>query len=283
MDHTPLSHIDSPFKHGVRPFVGAIAIAALALVLGWFLAQIGPAEPRQAAADPTPGAFFDHPWDAPDFTDVVAIAPGASLSVDGFVHGSKFQYRDGEWDAVAAPLTADQKQAAEEDPGWCYRLEAVEITAGNGRVVSEESFREWYPAYEAATAYEDAAFDPADVRVVLAEVQIENKGTQPVDPHWLYLTSPLFRIIDEQDRFLPPDSAALSAIYGVPSPDRPFNALPEDWAVVAPGETKTLELPFIVWRTQFADQEAFDRLAGSDFAIATFNADPAVAYELALS
>lgn len=71
-------------------------------------------------------------------------------------------------------------------------------------------------------------------------------------------------------------------MYGVESAESPFKELPEEWDAVEPGETRTLTLPFVVYRNELAGPDTIDRLCAADFELLTYRCDPLVAYTMPL-
>ena len=73
----------------------------------------------------------------------------------------------------------------------------------------------------------------------------------------------------------------LEELYGEPS-DRGLvqNHLPDDWNVLAAGETRTLTLPFLLPRGLLEDPNAFDDLDPARFCLALSDYDPPTVYRL---
>lgn len=150
------------------------------------------------------------------------------------------------------------------------------------RVVSEQAFEEWHPGYEEATIYQPA-YPTEDVRIVLVDVSIANRGDRAADTRGLYLTSAKFKAPWEGGpAVVYPDDAALRAIYGVESAESPFKELPEGWDAVKPGETRTLTLPFVVYRNTLAGPDTLDRIRAADFELLTYRCDPLTVYTMPL-
>ena len=89
------------------------------------------------------------------------------------------------------------------------------------------------------------------MRIVLVDVSIANHGDTAADARYLYLTSAKFKAPAQGGpAIVYPADAALQAIYGVPDDKAPFKTLPEGWDAIEPGESRTLTLPFIVYRNE---------------------------------
>lgn len=272
---------------GQRPAriaLGIAGIVALALVLGWFLLQLEPAAPRKAAPLETPSAV-NSLHDAVHFDttyEVVPVAAGEPLNVKGFAHGHAFTYSDDEWAEVACQLSKERVREITEAPDWRFELGDIDILPGAVHIVSEEAFEEWYLGYDDATAY-DPSYAAEDVRIVLVDVSIANHGDTAADARYLYLTSAELKAPVQGDpAIIYPSDAALRAIYGVPDDKAPFKTLPEGWDAIEPGESRTLTLPFVVYRNELVGRDAIDRLSAADFELLTYRCDPLTVYTMPL-
>lgn len=272
---------------GQRPTriaLGIAGIIALALVLGWFLLQFEPAPPRKAPAPETPSVVNSlHEIVSFDTAcKIVPVAVGEPLNVKGFVRGRAFTYSDDEWAELTSQLSKERVLEIIEEPDWRFELGDIDILPGTVRIVSEQAFEEWYPGYEEATVYQPA-YPAEDVRIVLVDVSIANRSDRPADARGLYLTSAKFKAPWEGGpAVVYPDHAALGAMYGVESAKSPFKELPEGWDAVEPGETRTLTLPFVVYRNELAGSDTIDRLCAADFELLTYRCDPLTVYTMPL-
>lgn len=276
-----------PVSIGQRPariVFGIAGIVALALVLGWFLLQLEPAAPRKAAPLETPSAvgslhdaiYFDIAY------ETVPVAAGEPLNVKGFAHGHAFTYSDDEWTELSDQLSRERVREITEAPDWRFELGDIDILPGAVHIVREEAFEEWYPGYDDATAYEPT-YAAEDVRIVLVSVSISNHSDTSADARYLYLTSAKFKTpADGGPAIAYPADAALQAMYGVPDDKAPFKTLPEGWDVVGPGESRTLTLPFVVYRNELVDRDAIERLSAADFELLTYRCDPLTVYTMPL-
>lgn len=272
---------------GQRPTriaLGITGIIALALVLGWFLLQFEPASPRKAPTPETPSVVnslheivsFDTAY------KIVPVAVGEPLNVKGFVRGRAFTYSDDEWAKLTSRLSKERVLEITEEPDWRFELGDIDILPGAVRIVSEQAFEEWHPGYEEATVY-NPAYLAEDVRVVLVDVSIANRSDRPADARGLYLTSAKLKAPWEGGpAVIFPEDAALRAMYGVESAKSPFKELPEGWDAIEPGETRTLTLPFVVYRNELAGSDTIDRLCAADFELLTYRCDPLTVYTMPL-
>lgn len=272
-------------RRPARIVLGIAGITALALVLSWFLLQFEPAAPRRAPAPETPSAvgslhevtFFDTVY------EIVPVAAGEPLNMRGFVHGQAFSRSDDEWAEVTSQLSKERVLEIVEAPDWRFELGDIDILPQAVRIVSEQALEEWYPGYEEATAYYPA-YSAEDVSIVLVDVSIANRSPEAADARYLYLTSAKFKAPWEGGpAILSPDPAALQAMYGAQSTERPFMELPEGWDAVGPGESRTLTLPFIVYRNALSGPDTLDRLSATDFELLTYSCDPLTVYTMPLS
>ncbi len=68
----------------------------------------------------------------------------------------------------------------------------------------------------------------------------------------------------------------------MPDDKAPFKTLPEGWDAIEPGESRTLTLPFIVYRNELVGRDAIDRLSAADFELLTYRCDPLTVYTMPL-
>lgn len=214
----------------------------------------------------------------------VVVPAGEPLSLRGFVRGSLFSWSPDD----LADLAAEELDGLADDPGWRYELGDIEILPTATHIVSPQAFAEWYPHYELSSSLRDPRgdrYDPADFRIVVNEVRIANRTDEAVDVPWLFLCSSKF--VGARDgslnHFALVSSGEREAIYGIPSDGFVVNELPDDWARVEAGETRTILYPATVSRGDFSDPDALESLSPSDFHLAVFNCDPAVQYCLELA
>lgn len=283
----------------LRIAAGVFAIGILAGCLLWSGMRYFPNEPRIAVPQETPSQLTAVSFGVPLEAETIEEVPyGQTVVLDSLTLGYRY---DLEASTILQEDFEKQSEAEQrewkESEEWAYDLPAFAATVESARLVSEEAFSEWYPAWHQADV-SGISYSESDMRFVLVAVRVENRGEQRIQPEYPVLRSPLFHGDNRKlNAGMFVDNYAMDAVYplstgndgdyfeGYDYSDAHVEMIGLDAGAlqIEPGEAKTLTYPFIVYRNSFADPGAIDSLTIGDFALAYLDYDPWSIIELELA
>ncbi|WP_417135380.1 hypothetical protein [Rubneribacter badeniensis] len=252
----------------MRSAAGAACIAAVVTAFGWFAFQFVPGEPRAPQPEEFDGSIDGVGNNRYRAERIVDVPFGQTYRVESLSQGKWFS------------MTEEERERYPDASR--IEIDGIEITPGDMRAVSLEAFAEWYPHYAQTLGYEQAS--RYESKVLLVDVTFSNTSDQEQRTPPIGLWSEDIKgANDVLDNGVGDGSGnyILEELYGEPS-DRGLvqNHLPDDWNVLAAGETRTFTLPFLLPRGLLEDPNTFDDLDPARFCLALSDYDPPTVYRL---
>lgn len=254
----------------IRAFAGGACIVLAACALVWFAFQFAPGEPRGKAA-------------AGDYASSISSAGNSRYVAEGIVDiplGQTFRTEGVTWGKWFS-FTEEERKGLPSPEGTLFESDGIECSVLGLKAVSLDSFAEWYPHYAETTGYTEAR--KHECKVLLAEIAMTNTSDRAQ-------TLPRFALWSEDfagaNNVLENGAGGdggylLEELYGEPS-DRGLvqKHLPDGWNVLEPGVTRSWTVPFLVYRSTFADPAAYDDIDPARFCLAVADYDPPTVYRL---
>lgn len=262
----------------MRSAAGAACIAAVVAAFGCFAFQFVPGEPRAPQPEEFDGSIDGVGNNRYRAERIVDVPFGQTYRAESLTRGKWFRMSEDE----RAALSDEERERLLNEFDYIYDLDGIEITPSDMRAVSLEAFAEWYPHYTQTLGYEQAS--RYESKVLLVDVTFSNTSDQEQRTPPIGLWSEDIKgANDVLDNGVGDGSGnyILEELYGEPS-DRGLvqNHLPDDWNVLAAGETRTLTLPFLLPRGLLEDPNTFDDLDPARFCLALSDYDPPTVYRL---
>ena len=228
----------------MRSAAGAACIAAVVAAFGCFALQFVPGEPRAPQPEEFDGSIDGVGNNRYQAERIVDVPFGQTYRAESLTRGKWFSMSEDE----RAALSDEERERLLNEFDYIYDSDGIEITPGDMRAVSLEAFAEWYPHYTQTLGYEQAS--RYESKVLLVDVTFSNTSDQEQRAPPIGLWSEDIKgANDVLDNGVGDGGGnyILEELYGEPS-DRGLvqNHLPDDWNVLAAGETRTLTLPFLL-------------------------------------
>lgn len=262
-----------------RTAAGIVCIVAATCALAWFAFQFAPGEPRERATvdhyEPSISATSGSSYEAESIVD---IPFGQTYRTESLTRGKWFSTSEED----RASWSDEERERLLASGSYLYDSDGVEIDPLELKAVSLDAFAEWYPHYALTTGYTEAR--KHECKIVLVDLTLTNTAEHeqnlPVMQLW---SEDCNGANDMLDNGVGSDSGnyLLEELYGVPS-DRGLvqNSIPDDWLVLQPGETRTITLPFLIYKNAFRNLEAYEDIDPSRFCLALADYDPPTIYRL---
>lgn len=275
-------------------WISLAIILAITLVLGWFVGRYLPGVPQ----DPQPDMLAIAEASIPHGTltsiaveSVEDIAPGSIMRVEGITRGEKYTAKEinvvsaYDWRTKEVTVFAEAIEIEPDPESEWYDIEypPFEIAVNDAKVLTYESFVDWYPDFE---SYPTGGSMRPGSKFVLVETTVTNLSeTQSLDLGDVQLWSDdLVQIYpDHMGNSYSLSWDALKCINGLPVFQEAGEVVDMSWlTVLEPGETRTMTFPYQVFREAFTDGAAFDELDLSRFSLDIYDYDPATVYRFHL-
>lgn len=253
-----------------RTAAGAACIIALVAAFGWFTFQFVPGTPRSPEPDMTTGRTQAAQSSLIDAESIVDVPLGQPVTLKEITHGKGF------------PRSNQEDTWSEKDREnliatgtWRYELPTLDITATSFNSMSEAAFIEWYPHYgEAQILSSDR-----EKKVFLAEISVTNPNDFSVTlPNLLLWSKNFSGVCNKLDNGVYTDKYLFDELYGEPQEDFVAYRRTDGWNIIEPGETRTFTIPFLVYKSAFANQEAYENPDPSLFCLTISDYDPPTIY-----
>ena len=262
-----------------RTLIGIACIAVATCALVWFAFQFAPGTPRSVdSSDDRYGASIAGTGNGRYVAQAVVDVPfGQTFTAQGVTRGKWFSWSEEE----RASWSEEERERFLTEYQYILEIDGIEITPTDMKAVTLDAFAEWYPHYAQTTGYTQA--HGHECKVLLVDVTMTNTAdyAQRMPPLALW-SEELNGAGDVLDQGVGSDGGyLLSELYGIDSGKGLGQyALPDDWDVLEPGETRTWTLPRLVYRSTFANPEAYDDIDPSKFCLALADYDPPTIYRL---
>lgn len=258
--------------------IGCIAAATCALV--WFVFQFAPGEPRERATVDDHGSSISAMSGNRNYEaeSIVDIPFGQTYRTESLTRGKWFNTSEED----RASWSDEERERLLASGSYLYDSDDVEIDPLELKAVSLDAFAEWYPHYALTTGYTEAR--EHECKIVLVDLTLTNTAEHeqnlPVMQLW---SEDCNGANDMLDNGVGGDSGGylLEELYGVPS-DRGLvqNSIPDEWRLLQPGETRTITLPFLIYKMSFREPAAYEDIDPSRFCLALADYDPPTIYRL---
>lgn len=264
--------------------IGVVLLLATTLVLGWFAGRYIPGEPQSPQPDserekyPAGNATFIAVGRAVD------TPFGETANIEDLTQGWEYTPTKPSvlqnWDP-----SLDESPILEVDypPDPRSGMDHIafppfEISVEGVKTLSSAAFSEWYPDFG-----QDATLAKLESTVVLVDVTVTKQASsQVLDLSHVQLWS------DRLTQTVPDcigngyavSWSALESLNGIPRPMAGDYYDVSQLLAIESGATRTLTLPFQVFRNAFVDGAAFDELDISQFCLEFYDYDPPTVYRL---
>lgn len=274
-------------------WTGAAVLLVLTLALGWFAGRYLPGTPKAAQPDTWEHSY---PYGRSTYIqkgEVVDVALGDSLRVEGITQGEKYRAIQPEvcynYEARTEERSVEVKEVeCEVDPseeGYVVELPSFEATVISAKALSFDSFADWYPQISERPVGNGPAPLWPESKFVLVDAEVTNLSDSEL------LDIGRFQLNGDALKQISPGClgngyvlsySALEVMNGMPRFEA--GSVPDFMSLTAisPGETRTLTLAYQVFRNAFADSEAFDELDLSRFTLEIYDYDPSMIYRFQL-
>lgn len=129
-------------KRTMRMLYGTAGLVALALVMGWFVGQYIPGEPKNPEPEPSADRIKE---DARTASNVVSVEPGTVASLTQVTQGDAYLLTDDDFSQLEDPDS--YKEALKRDGLWQVTYPDIDVAVKDARAISLSSLAEWYPHY----------------------------------------------------------------------------------------------------------------------------------------
>lgn len=263
--------MSAPNTRIARTAVGTACIIVVMIAFGWFALQFVPGEPRTSQPDLETGRSQAAQSSLINAESIVDVPFGKTTALKGITQGKSFLYPEEE----VASWTAKERENAMNAESWRFELHELDMTVSELKAVSEKSFIEWN------THYGETLFEPINVekKMFLVEVSVKNLTSKPAAlPTFLLWSEDFIGTNDKLENGVRPNGGLTAELYGEPKEDSIPYSLPDDWNSIAPGETRTFTIPFLVYKNAFADPDAYENPDPARFCLTISDFDPPTIY-----
>lgn len=243
-----------------RIAAGTACLIAAALAMGWFVGRYVPGEPLEPSADPSEVLSAGSGRAA---KNVVDFNPGDEARIPSLVQGLAYEASE----ELLANLSRRQKEDLDRLGFWKIEHAGLSLAVSESRIISAQSFANWN------TAYASPEKVLSDGSIILVAVSMTNAsdasfeagaGSLPTFTLWSDL---LVGVDDAMGAGIALDLEA----YALLNPGE---------AVLAPGETRQIVLPFRIVGNALANPSELEGLRVESFALQTSDYAAATTYRL---
>lgn len=282
-------------KSRVRIVLCICCVAALTLTMGWFASKFIPGTPKSPKAEvaQTRQGSGVGPYKVAADT-VVDIPQGSTWTMEDLNQGKAYQredFTDEEWATIPVDIQGyiDQRLPVLATSGENWPMNAtwtlptysgLDVAVESARTVTAEAFAEFYPAYLTSPDYVSGG----ERKVFLVDIVATNTtDAETVTVPQFTLWSPDMRYADDSaSTSIGMDKYLMGSLYpgSAEDADTISNTHQDDWGALAPGETQTFTLAYLVGEADFANTATYQSGNLSQFCIEVFDYLPVTAYRL---
>lgn len=259
-----------------RTAIGGACIAAAACALVWFAFQFTPGEPRERTEKldslfSSISASGNRSYEAERIVD---IPFGQAYRTESLTRGKWFAVSEDE----RASWSDEERERLLSEFNYIYDSNGVEIVPAGMKAVTLDAFAEWYPHYLQTTGYTQA--HEHECKVLLVDVTMTNSADYAQRmPTFALWSEDLNGASDVLDQGAGNNAYLIEELYGIDSGDGLVQyTLPDDWNMLEAGETRTLTVPYLVYKNTFANPAAYDDVDPARFCLALADYDPPTIY-----
>lgn len=280
---------DARYRNATIASACVLCVVAMTVALAWFVGRFVPGQPQVAEDAEGPESMpIECMVDAADASAYESVEVPAG---DAFVMSSV---------ALSSDVVAAEAQsangylllggegtmaAAKAGEPWRYDFGSVELSVAGSRIVSNETLSEWYPHYadyvSGMTNYGEYQTEFVIVDVLMRNASDEDMGAVPFP--WLWGNA-VMRDSDESILGATMNEVFMRELYGEPADSATTRQhdLPEGWASLAAGETRSFTFVYAVFPSMFHESIAIDNALLSSLYLQFVDPDARIKYQFLL-
>lgn len=267
-------------------------LLVVTLMLGWFVGHFIPGEPRDLRTVPSHRIYPSYSATYIPVSEVEETAFGSSARIEGLKQGAKYTEkqpcaitsveRNGERRMFIEEL--DTRHPGMRDNETAYP--SFEIVIEDARAVSFGAFAEWYRDFIERGGAMEEGIVPDLAKIILVDASVTNlSDDQAFRFDSFLLASDAFNQISPGclGNGCNMSDTVLNVMSDVPQPQNGEAGDYLSLISVAPGETRSLTLPYVVSSSYFVDVADFDELDLARFSLEIGDYATGKLYRLALA
>lgn len=244
-----------------RILCGAACLVVLALVMGWFVGQYLPGEPKAPEALPSANAVEE---DTRTAAQVVPVKSSTKALLARITQGDAYLLTNDDLSALEDPES--YKNELEKAGLWQITYPDISVTVKESRTVSFSSFVEWYPNYPGSLK------SLKDRTMVLVTLSVANASHQTIQgsisPYrgalpMMTLNGPSIKASHDSLRAGHLIDIEAYILLNEPTPGEASTA---DISI-EPGQEQDIIMPFVLTQADLEDPADFETLTLADYCI----------------